>query len=113
MEDTVREIKENGGKCCSYYCDITNREEVYKTAKAVQIEVGDVSRPLRVKSRQNQLVVQGHRGAIPPPYRSDPHHCRLFEHTYRHAHSVPESGLRRPLKFNPTVKSFPRETDNN
>ncbi|XP_076167250.1 estradiol 17-beta-dehydrogenase 11 isoform X2 [Ptiloglossa arizonensis] len=43
MEDTVREIKENGGKCCSYYCDITNREEVYKTAKAVQIEVGDVT----------------------------------------------------------------------
>ncbi|XP_053998996.1 estradiol 17-beta-dehydrogenase 11 isoform X2 [Hylaeus anthracinus] len=43
MEDTVREIRENGGKCWSYYCDITNREEVYKTAKTVEIEVGAVT----------------------------------------------------------------------
>ncbi|XP_043264540.1 estradiol 17-beta-dehydrogenase 11 [Colletes gigas] len=43
MQNTVREIRRNGGKCWSYYCDIANREEVYKTAKTVQIEVGNVT----------------------------------------------------------------------
>lgn len=43
MEETVQKIREDGGKCWSYYCDITNREEVYRVAKTVQIEVGSVS----------------------------------------------------------------------
>lgn len=43
LEDTVQEIRRNGGKCSSYYCDITNREEIYKIAKTVQIEVGSVT----------------------------------------------------------------------
>ncbi|XP_015438803.1 PREDICTED: estradiol 17-beta-dehydrogenase 11-like [Dufourea novaeangliae] len=43
MESTVRAIRENGGKCCCYYCDITNKEEVYKAAKTVEIEVGSVT----------------------------------------------------------------------
>ncbi|EZA47617.1 hypothetical protein DMN91_012216 [Ooceraea biroi] len=43
LAEIAEEIKRAGGKCCSYYCDITNKEEVYRTAKAVQIEVGNVS----------------------------------------------------------------------
>ncbi|XP_034175829.2 estradiol 17-beta-dehydrogenase 11 [Osmia lignaria lignaria] len=43
LEDTVQEIRQNGGKCSSYYCDITKREEVYRIAKTVQIEVGPVT----------------------------------------------------------------------
>lgn len=43
MEETVQKIREDGGKCWSYYCDITNREEVYRVAKTVQIEVGSVT----------------------------------------------------------------------
>ncbi|KAK2580916.1 hypothetical protein KPH14_005985 [Odynerus spinipes] len=43
LEDTVNEIRENGGKCWGYYCDISNREEVYRTAKAIKIEIGNVS----------------------------------------------------------------------
>nr|XP_012150954.1 PREDICTED: estradiol 17-beta-dehydrogenase 11-like isoform X1 [Megachile rotundata] len=43
LEDTVQEIRRSGGKCWSYYCDITNRNEVYRIAKTVQIEVGPVT----------------------------------------------------------------------
>ncbi|XP_076243951.1 short-chain dehydrogenase/reductase family 16C member 6 [Calliopsis andreniformis] len=43
MEETVRVIRKNGGKCWSYYCDIANKEEVYKVAKTMQIEVGSVT----------------------------------------------------------------------
>ncbi|XP_076766781.1 estradiol 17-beta-dehydrogenase 11 [Xylocopa sonorina] len=43
LEDTVQEIRRDGGKCWGYYCDITNREEVYKMTKTVQIEVGSVT----------------------------------------------------------------------
>ncbi|XP_017881108.1 estradiol 17-beta-dehydrogenase 11 [Ceratina calcarata] len=43
LEDTVREINQAGGKCWSYYCDITNREEIYRMVKTVQIEVGPVT----------------------------------------------------------------------
>ncbi|XP_031849884.1 estradiol 17-beta-dehydrogenase 11 [Nomia melanderi] len=42
-KDTVREIREEGGKCWGYHCDITNRDEVYRTAKTVQIEIGSVT----------------------------------------------------------------------
>ncbi|XP_076291544.1 estradiol 17-beta-dehydrogenase 11 [Lasioglossum baleicum] len=43
MVDTVREIREAGGKCWSYHCDIADKEEVYRTAKTVQVEVGAVT----------------------------------------------------------------------
>ncbi|OXU32099.1 hypothetical protein TSAR_002940 [Trichomalopsis sarcophagae] len=43
VEETARLIEEAGGKCWAYSCDITNREEVYKTAKAVKLDVGNVT----------------------------------------------------------------------
>ncbi|KAH0949900.1 hypothetical protein HN011_003306 [Eciton burchellii] len=43
LVDVAEEIKAAGGKCYPYYCDITNKEEVYRVAKTVQIEVGNVS----------------------------------------------------------------------
>ncbi|XP_006614404.1 estradiol 17-beta-dehydrogenase 11 [Apis dorsata] len=43
LESTVQEIRHNGGKCWGYYCDITNKEEIYRMAKTVQIEVGSVT----------------------------------------------------------------------
>ncbi|XP_033313424.1 estradiol 17-beta-dehydrogenase 11 [Bombus bifarius] len=43
LKDTVQEIRRSGGKCWGYYCDITSREEVYRMAKIVQIEVGSVT----------------------------------------------------------------------
>ncbi|KAG9436078.1 estradiol 17-beta-dehydrogenase 11 [Apis mellifera carnica] len=43
LESTVQEIRHNGGKCWGYYCDITNKEEIYRMAKIVQIEVGSVT----------------------------------------------------------------------
>lgn len=48
----AEEIREAGGKCYTYCCDITNKEEVYRTAKAVQIEVGNVSK------KANKLKLQ-------------------------------------------------------
>jgi len=47
LTDIAEEIKTAGGKCYPYYCDITNKEEVYRVAKAVQIEVGNVSEKLK------------------------------------------------------------------
>ncbi|XP_043270140.1 estradiol 17-beta-dehydrogenase 11-like isoform X2 [Venturia canescens] len=41
--NTVKEIQEAGGKCSGYVCDIGNREDVYKTAKTVQTEIGMVT----------------------------------------------------------------------
>ncbi|XP_003691983.1 estradiol 17-beta-dehydrogenase 11 [Apis florea] len=43
LKSTVQEIRDNGGKCWGYYCDITNKEEVYRMAKTVEIEVGSVT----------------------------------------------------------------------
>ncbi|XP_001606597.1 short-chain dehydrogenase/reductase family 16C member 6 [Nasonia vitripennis] len=43
VEETARLIEEAGGKCWAYHCDITDREEVYKTAKAVKLDVGNVT----------------------------------------------------------------------
>lgn len=37
------EIRQNGGKCWGYYCDISDREAIYRTAKLVQVDVGNVS----------------------------------------------------------------------
>ncbi|XP_019885503.1 estradiol 17-beta-dehydrogenase 11 [Camponotus floridanus] len=41
--EIAEEIRKIGGKCYTYYCDIANKEEVYRIAKVVQIEVGHVS----------------------------------------------------------------------
>lgn len=35
-------VKEEGGKAYAYKCDITNREDVYKTAERTTREVGQV-----------------------------------------------------------------------
>ncbi|XP_076669935.1 estradiol 17-beta-dehydrogenase 11 [Andrena cerasifolii] len=43
MEEVVGKIREDGGKCWSYYCDISSKDDVYRTAKAVEIEVGSVT----------------------------------------------------------------------
>lgn len=43
LEDTVNEIRKNGGKCWGYHCDISDREEVYRLAKSIKIEIGNVS----------------------------------------------------------------------
>ncbi|KAG7198724.1 hypothetical protein KM043_001715 [Ampulex compressa] len=43
LKETVEEIRESGGKCWGYYCDITDRDGIYKNAEAVKIDVGNVS----------------------------------------------------------------------
>ncbi|XP_015606795.1 short-chain dehydrogenase/reductase family 16C member 6 [Cephus cinctus] len=43
LTETVREIRESGGKCWGYRCDLTNKEDIYEVAKAVKIEVGNVT----------------------------------------------------------------------
>ncbi|XP_012282893.1 short-chain dehydrogenase/reductase family 16C member 6 [Orussus abietinus] len=43
IKDTVKEIKQAGGKCFGYHCDITDKEEVYQAAKNVKIEVGNIT----------------------------------------------------------------------
>ncbi|XP_014214233.1 estradiol 17-beta-dehydrogenase 11-like [Copidosoma floridanum] len=43
VEETAQVIKESGGKCWAYHCDVTDREVVYNTAKAVKLEVGNVT----------------------------------------------------------------------
>ncbi|XP_072751948.1 estradiol 17-beta-dehydrogenase 11 [Anoplolepis gracilipes] len=43
LAEIAEEIKKAGGKCYTYYCDIANKEEVYRIAKAVQTEVGNVN----------------------------------------------------------------------
>lgn len=43
IEETVIEIRQNGGKCWGYYCDISDREAIYRTAKLVQVDVGNVT----------------------------------------------------------------------
>ncbi|XP_015191499.1 PREDICTED: estradiol 17-beta-dehydrogenase 11 [Polistes dominula] len=42
LEDTVNEIKNQGGKCWGYYCDISDRREIYRIAKSIKIEIGNV-----------------------------------------------------------------------
>lgn len=44
IKQVVDEIKAIGGKCTGYVCDVTNREEIYRVAKTVKIEVGNVSK---------------------------------------------------------------------
>ncbi|XP_032678879.1 estradiol 17-beta-dehydrogenase 11-like [Odontomachus brunneus] len=43
LVEVAEEIKKTGGTCHTYCCDIANKEEVYRTAKATKIEVGNVS----------------------------------------------------------------------
>jgi NADP-dependent 3-hydroxy acid dehydrogenase YdfG len=43
LEKVNQEIKYAGGKCFTYSVDVGDREQIYKTAKKVQEEVGDVS----------------------------------------------------------------------
>lgn len=42
MQQVVEDIKQSGGKAWGYYCDIGSKEDVYRTAKTVEIEVGKV-----------------------------------------------------------------------
>ncbi|KAG8434276.1 hypothetical protein GDO86_012596 [Hymenochirus boettgeri] len=43
LKDTADEIKLIGTDCSYFVCDVGNREEVYKQAKAVREKVGDVT----------------------------------------------------------------------
>ncbi|XP_057326444.1 short-chain dehydrogenase/reductase family 16C member 6-like isoform X1 [Microplitis mediator] len=43
IKDVVDEIKSQGGKCTGYFCDISNKEEIYRVAKTVQVEVGNIT----------------------------------------------------------------------
>ncbi|KAG5310546.1 RDHE2 dehydrogenase, partial [Acromyrmex insinuator] len=43
LAEVAEQIKKAGGKCWTYCCDIGDKEAVYHTAKAVQIEIGNVS----------------------------------------------------------------------
>ncbi|XP_011497528.1 PREDICTED: short-chain dehydrogenase/reductase family 16C member 6-like [Ceratosolen solmsi marchali] len=43
LEETAKIIQDAGGKCWAYHCDITDKDEVYKTAKLVKLEVGNVT----------------------------------------------------------------------
>ncbi|KAK0178538.1 hypothetical protein PV327_007419 [Microctonus hyperodae] len=43
VQDVVEEIKSTGGECTGYVCDVANKNEVYRVAKLVKIEVGNVT----------------------------------------------------------------------
>ncbi|KYN28165.1 Epidermal retinol dehydrogenase 2 [Trachymyrmex cornetzi] len=43
LAEVAEQIKKAGGKCWTYCCDIGDKEAVYHTVKAVQIEIGNVS----------------------------------------------------------------------
>ncbi|XP_029667510.1 estradiol 17-beta-dehydrogenase 11-like isoform X2 [Formica exsecta] len=43
LTEVAEEIKKVGGKCYTYCCDIADKEEIYRIAKVIQIEVGNVS----------------------------------------------------------------------
>eukprot|EP01080_Neovahlkampfia_damariscottae_P000502 gene502-8016_t len=43
LDKVQKEIKYEGGKCFTYSVDVGEREQIYKTAKLVQEEVGDVT----------------------------------------------------------------------
>ncbi|GJQ74177.1 hypothetical protein Trydic_g10018, partial [Trypoxylus dichotomus] len=40
LKETVQQVEQQGGKAYAYKCDITNREDVYKTAERTVREVG-------------------------------------------------------------------------
>ncbi|KAJ8321292.1 hypothetical protein KUTeg_001150 [Tegillarca granosa] len=42
-EETAAIIRAMGGHCFTYTCDVSNREDVYKTAKLVKQEVGEIT----------------------------------------------------------------------
>lgn len=60
VERTVEKIRDSGGKCTGYHCDIANRDEVYKSAKAVKVDVGNVSSSLILfdKTLPNVLFIR-------------------------------------------------------
>ncbi|XP_011303308.1 short-chain dehydrogenase/reductase family 16C member 6 isoform X2 [Fopius arisanus] len=43
IQQVVKEIRAFGGKCIGYTCDITDRNQIYRIAKTVKIEVGNVT----------------------------------------------------------------------
>ncbi|XP_043678080.1 estradiol 17-beta-dehydrogenase 11-like [Vespula pensylvanica] len=43
IDETMKLIKAAGGTCYGYICDVRNREDIYKKAKLVQAEVGQVN----------------------------------------------------------------------
>ncbi|XP_044579589.1 short-chain dehydrogenase/reductase family 16C member 6-like isoform X3 [Cotesia glomerata] len=55
IKDIVDEIKSQGGKCTGYVCDISNREDIYRVAKTVQIEVGNIN-----KSFMKEMMKENH-----------------------------------------------------
>lgn len=42
-EETAREIKDLGGKCHTFTCDVSDKEQVFNTGGRVKSEVGDVT----------------------------------------------------------------------
>ncbi|CAB0028512.1 unnamed protein product [Trichogramma brassicae] len=54
VEETARLIRESGGKCWAYRCDVSDREDVYTTAKAVKLEAGNTTKAfLKEMMREN------------------------------------------------------------
>ncbi|XP_029171629.1 short-chain dehydrogenase/reductase family 16C member 6-like, partial [Nylanderia fulva] len=51
LTEIAEEIRIAGGKCYTYYCDIADKKEVYRIAKVVQIEVGNVPRRIPIQMR--------------------------------------------------------------
>jgi len=47
--EVAEEIRKVGGKCWTYYCDVADKEAVYHVAKAVQVEVGNVSKMIKLQ----------------------------------------------------------------
>ncbi|XP_044007193.1 estradiol 17-beta-dehydrogenase 11-like, partial [Aphidius gifuensis] len=43
IQDVIDEIRSMKGKCSGYVCDISDKNEVYRVAKTVQIEIGNVT----------------------------------------------------------------------
>ncbi|CAH0400936.1 unnamed protein product [Chilo suppressalis] len=43
LEDTVKLVKGIGGQCCGYVVDLAKKEDIYRVAKQVHLEVGRVN----------------------------------------------------------------------
>nr|KAF7411036.1 hypothetical protein H0235_013643 [Vespula pensylvanica] len=59
IDETLKLIKAAGGICYGYICDLRNREDIYKTAKLVQAEVGQTVKaflPAMIKSNKGHIV---------------------------------------------------------
>lgn len=42
VEETVKLIKKQGGRCYGFTCDLTDREAIYRVADEVKKTIGDV-----------------------------------------------------------------------